>query len=163
MPRGLVLFARSERPFHIRIAPHHRPFLRFTFEGVAYQYTVLFVPHEGNLFCANSQLSQAKTKLNIKLYLIKQKPVVGTFLHGHLITVYYAFSFPHTCQWFPSSCDLNKNRFTLQSLFHWVDADVIEQTRAKVTQGHWGGRVRQVQLSATRTTFFRWCVNHTVT
>ncbi len=32
MPRGLVLFVRSERPFHIRIAPHHRQFLRFTFE-----------------------------------------------------------------------------------------------------------------------------------
>ncbi len=27
--------------FHIRIAPRHRPFLRFAFEGVAYQYTVL--------------------------------------------------------------------------------------------------------------------------
>ncbi len=27
--------------FHIQIAPHHRPFLRFIFEGVAYQYTVL--------------------------------------------------------------------------------------------------------------------------
>ncbi len=27
--------------FHIQIAPHHRRFLRFTFEGVAYQYTVL--------------------------------------------------------------------------------------------------------------------------
>ncbi|KAL0148359.1 hypothetical protein M9458_056339, partial [Cirrhinus mrigala] len=27
--------------FHIQIAPHHRRFLRFNFEGVAYQYTVL--------------------------------------------------------------------------------------------------------------------------
>ncbi|KAL0153346.1 hypothetical protein M9458_051342 [Cirrhinus mrigala] len=27
--------------FHIQIAPHQRRFLRFTFEGVAYQYTVL--------------------------------------------------------------------------------------------------------------------------
>ncbi len=27
--------------FHIQIAPHHRRFLRFTFEGVAYQYMVL--------------------------------------------------------------------------------------------------------------------------
>ncbi len=27
--------------FHIQIAPHHRQFLRFAFEGVAYQYTVL--------------------------------------------------------------------------------------------------------------------------
>ncbi len=27
--------------FHIPIAPHHRRFLRFAFEGVAYQYTVL--------------------------------------------------------------------------------------------------------------------------
>ncbi len=27
--------------FHIQIAPHHRRFLRFAFEGVAYQYTVL--------------------------------------------------------------------------------------------------------------------------
>ncbi len=27
--------------FHIQIAPHHRRFLRFTFEEVAYQYTVL--------------------------------------------------------------------------------------------------------------------------
>ncbi len=26
---------------HIQIAPHHRRFLRFAFEGVAYQYTVL--------------------------------------------------------------------------------------------------------------------------
>lgn len=29
--------------FHIQIAPHHRPFLRFTFKGMAYQYT--FCPH----------------------------------------------------------------------------------------------------------------------
>ncbi len=27
--------------FHIQIAPHHRRFLRFAFEGVSYQYTVL--------------------------------------------------------------------------------------------------------------------------
>ncbi len=27
--------------FHIQLAPHHRRFLRFAFEGVAYQYTVL--------------------------------------------------------------------------------------------------------------------------
>ncbi|KAL0200336.1 hypothetical protein M9458_003523, partial [Cirrhinus mrigala] len=27
--------------FHIQVAPHHRRFLRFAFEGVAYQYTVL--------------------------------------------------------------------------------------------------------------------------
>ncbi len=27
--------------FHIQISPHHRRFLRFAFEGVAYQYTVL--------------------------------------------------------------------------------------------------------------------------
>ncbi len=27
--------------FHIQVAPHHRQFLRFTFEGVAYQYKVL--------------------------------------------------------------------------------------------------------------------------
>ena len=27
--------------FHIQINPHHRPFLRFAFEGQAYQYTVL--------------------------------------------------------------------------------------------------------------------------
>ena len=27
--------------FHIQIAPHHRPFLRFAFKGQAYQYTVL--------------------------------------------------------------------------------------------------------------------------
>ncbi len=27
--------------FHIQIAPHNRPFLRFAFEGVSYQYTVL--------------------------------------------------------------------------------------------------------------------------
>ncbi len=36
--------------FHIHIAPHHRPFLRFGFEGVAYQYAALpfglsLVPH----------------------------------------------------------------------------------------------------------------------
>ncbi len=36
--------------FHVQIAPHHRRFLRFAFEGVAYQYTVLpfglsFAPH----------------------------------------------------------------------------------------------------------------------
>ncbi len=28
--------------FHIQIAPHHKPFLRFTFEHVAYRYTVPF-------------------------------------------------------------------------------------------------------------------------
>ncbi len=27
--------------FHIQVAPHHRRFLRFAFEGMAYQYTVL--------------------------------------------------------------------------------------------------------------------------
>ncbi len=27
--------------FHIQVAPHHRRFLRYTFEGVAYQYKVL--------------------------------------------------------------------------------------------------------------------------
>lgn len=26
---------------HIQITPHYRPFFRFTFKGVAYQYTVL--------------------------------------------------------------------------------------------------------------------------
>ncbi len=31
----------KEAYFHIHIAPHHRRFLRFAFEGVAYQYTVL--------------------------------------------------------------------------------------------------------------------------
>ncbi len=27
--------------FHIQVAPHHRRFLRFAFEGMAYQYKVL--------------------------------------------------------------------------------------------------------------------------
>ncbi len=36
--RGLDL---KDAYFHIQIAPHHRRFLRFAFEGVAYQYTVL--------------------------------------------------------------------------------------------------------------------------
>lgn len=27
--------------FHIHIAPHHRPFLRFAFKGVTFQYAVL--------------------------------------------------------------------------------------------------------------------------
>ncbi len=31
----------NDASFHIQIARHHRPFLRFAFEGVAYQYTVL--------------------------------------------------------------------------------------------------------------------------
>ncbi len=31
----------KEAYFHIHISPHHRRFLRFAFEGVAYQYTVL--------------------------------------------------------------------------------------------------------------------------
>ncbi len=58
MPRGLVLFARSERPFHIQINPHHRRFLRFTFECLAYQYTVLFVPHEANFVKTFSSKNQ---------------------------------------------------------------------------------------------------------
>ncbi len=40
MPRGLVLFAGSERCLLSHPdSPHHRWFLRFAFEGVAYQYT----------------------------------------------------------------------------------------------------------------------------
>ncbi len=40
--RGLVLFSGPEgRIFSHPDSPHHRRFLRFTFEGVAYQYTVL--------------------------------------------------------------------------------------------------------------------------
>ncbi|KAI2664097.1 Gag-Pol polyprotein [Labeo rohita] len=40
-PRGLVSLDLKDAYFHIQIAPHHRRFLRFAFEGVAYQYTVL--------------------------------------------------------------------------------------------------------------------------
>ncbi len=38
---GSVLWNLKDAYFHIQIAPHHRRFLRFAFEGVAYQYTVL--------------------------------------------------------------------------------------------------------------------------
>ncbi len=42
MPRGLVHAAGSERRVHSHPGcPHHRRFLRFAFEGVAYQYKVL--------------------------------------------------------------------------------------------------------------------------
>ncbi len=42
MPRGLFFSLDLKDAYiHIQIAPHHRPFLRFAFEGVAYQYTVL--------------------------------------------------------------------------------------------------------------------------
>ncbi len=45
MPRGLVLFAGSERRLLLHPDSPHQiappPLLRFTFEGVAYQYTVL--------------------------------------------------------------------------------------------------------------------------
>lgn len=40
--RGLVFLSDlKDTYFHIQISPNHRPFLRFAFEGVAYQYTVL--------------------------------------------------------------------------------------------------------------------------
>ncbi len=40
--RGLVLtLDLKDAYFHIHIAPHHRPFLRFEFDRVAYQYAVL--------------------------------------------------------------------------------------------------------------------------
>ncbi len=47
--------------FHVQIAPHHRRFLIFAFEGVAYQYTVLpfglsFAPHTFTK-CMNVALS----------------------------------------------------------------------------------------------------------
>ncbi len=38
---GSVSLDLKDAYFHIQIAPHHRRFLRFAFEGVAYQYTVL--------------------------------------------------------------------------------------------------------------------------
>ncbi len=42
MPRRLILFLGSERRLLSHPdSPHHRPFLRFAFKGVAYQYTVL--------------------------------------------------------------------------------------------------------------------------
>ncbi len=42
MPRGLVIFAGSKRRLlSLPDSPHHRRFLRFAFDGVAYQYTVL--------------------------------------------------------------------------------------------------------------------------
>ncbi len=42
MPRGLVNVAGSERRVLSHpVSPHHRLFLRFKFEGVAYQYKVL--------------------------------------------------------------------------------------------------------------------------
>ncbi len=37
----LFLLDMKDTYFHIQIAPHHRRFLRFAFEGVTYQYTVL--------------------------------------------------------------------------------------------------------------------------
>ena len=33
--------AANDAYFHLPIAPHHRPYLRFAFEGRAYQYRVL--------------------------------------------------------------------------------------------------------------------------
>ncbi len=42
IPRGLVIFDGSERRFISHPdSPHHRRFLRFAFEGVAYKHTVL--------------------------------------------------------------------------------------------------------------------------
>ncbi len=41
-PRGLVASVDLKNAyFHIQIAPHHRRFLRFALEGIAYQYPVL--------------------------------------------------------------------------------------------------------------------------
>ncbi len=41
-PRGLVASVDfKDAYFHIQIAPHHRRFLRFALEGIAYQYPVL--------------------------------------------------------------------------------------------------------------------------
>ncbi len=42
--------------FHIHIAPHHRPLLRFTFEVVVYQYTIL--PY---IFSATSHFYEIKS------------------------------------------------------------------------------------------------------
>ncbi len=36
-----MLLDMTDAYFHIQIAPHHRRFLRFAFEGVAYQYQFL--------------------------------------------------------------------------------------------------------------------------
>ncbi len=36
-----MLLDLKDTYFHIQVAPHHRRFLRFAFEGVAYQYKVL--------------------------------------------------------------------------------------------------------------------------
>ncbi len=36
-----MLLDLKDANFHIQVAPHHRRFLRFAFEGVAYQYKVL--------------------------------------------------------------------------------------------------------------------------
>lgn len=54
------------------------------------------------------------------------------------------------CTWQcgPGSVDLYKNRLTLLVLLNSVDADVIEQTRTKVNQGHRGLSVWQRQLCA---------------
>ncbi len=38
-----MLLDLKDAYFHIQIAPHHRRFLRFAFEGVAYQYKVLLL------------------------------------------------------------------------------------------------------------------------
>lgn len=50
--------------FHIQIAPHHRRFLRFAFEGVAYQFKVLLfglalAPHVFTM-CMNTALAPLK-------------------------------------------------------------------------------------------------------
>ncbi len=54
--------------FHIQIAPHHRRFLRFAFEGVAYQYTVLpfglSLPPRIFTKCMDAALSPLRTDGN---------------------------------------------------------------------------------------------------
>ncbi len=77
-----MLLDMKDAYFHILVAPHHRRFLRFAFQGVAYQYKVLSF----RLFLAPRTFMQC---MDAALYPLRQMGIrILNYLNDWLILAY---------------------------------------------------------------------------
>lgn len=98
-----------------------------------------------NLWICNSCSGVLWVKPNATFYYNKNPVWMLKISKGLLaIDLYYSL----TRLWFSSCADLQDHRLALQVVLHSVDADVVLWPRPEVSQGDWGHRVRQNELSA---------------